>query len=344
AADGSGALFLEVNRGKRGLALDVASPEGREVVQRLLAWADVVVANLPPSGLVALGLDEVSVRAVNPTAVLTTVDAFGTSGPYTDRVGFDGVAQSMSGAVHLSGVPGSPTKAYVPWVDFSTAAFAALGTVAALLWRRDHVDQPQHVEASLLRTALTVAGGPLIEQGVLAVDREPIGNRSHIAAPYDICATNDGWIIVQVIGPAQFRRWCDLVGELTWFEDPRFATDTDRVAHADVLTGRLHEWARERSTADALAALDAARIPAGPVLSPQQALDDPHVQTAPLVAPTPYGDVIAPIPVPPFTLAHGGPLPPRPAPAVGEHTDAVLADVGVDANEIAALRAAGIVA
>jgi crotonobetainyl-CoA:carnitine CoA-transferase CaiB-like acyl-CoA transferase len=333
-----------VNRGKRGLALDPSAPSGREVVDRLLAWADVVVANLPPSGLAALGLDEASVRAVNPTAVLTTVDAFGTAGPYADRLGFDGVAQSMSGAVHLSGTPGQPTKAYVPWVDFSTAAFAALGTVAALLWRRDHVDDQQRVEASLLRTALTVAGGPLIEQAVLHLDREAIGNRSHLAAPYDICATTDGWIIVQVIGPAQFRRWCALVDEPAWVDDPRFATDTDRVAHADVLTGRLLEWARERSTAEALAALDAARIPAGPVLSPQQALDDPHVRAAPLLAATPYGEITAPIPVAPFSLAHGGPGAPRPAPAVGEHTDAVLAELGFGAGEVDRLRADGVVA
>ena len=343
AADGSGAIFLEVNRGKRGLALDAAHPAGRDVVRRLLAWADVVVANLPPSGLVALGLDEASVRVVNPTAVLTTVDAFGTAGPYADRVGFDGVAQAMSGAVHLSGAPGRPTKAYVPWVDFSTAAFAALGTVAALLWRRDHLGEAQHVEASLLRTALTVAGGPLIEQAVLALDREAIGNRSHLAAPYDICATTDGWIIVQVIGPAQFRRWCELVGEPGWADDPRFATDTDRVAHADELTGRLLEWARGRSTAEALTALDAARIPAGPVLSPRQVLDDPHVQAAPLVAPVRYGDITAPIPLAPFVLAHGGPVPPRPAPTVGQHTDAVLAELGLAPADIATLRADGIV-
>src|SRR5688500_15129245 len=185
AGDGSGALFLEVNRGKRGVALDPSAPGGADLVRRLVAWADVIVANLPPAGLRSLGLDEASVRAVNERCVLTTVDAFGTSGPYAGRIGFDGIGQAMSGSVYLSGTPGSPTKAYVPWVDFATAAFAALGTVAAI-----HSGLPgQKVEAALLRTALTVAGGPLIEQAVRKVDREPVGNRSHLAAPYDICAT-----------------------------------------------------------------------------------------------------------------------------------------------------------
>lgn len=344
ADDGAGALFLEVNRGKRGLALDPSSPEGAGVVRRLVAWADVVVANLPPAGLAALRVDEPSVRAVNPTAVLTTVDAFGTAGPYAGRIGFDGVAQSMSGAVYLSGTPGSPTKAYVPWVDFATAAFAALGTVAALHWRRDHAGEGQHVEAALLRTALTVAGGALIEQAVRQVDREPVGNRSHLAAPYDVCATTDGWVIVQVIGQVQFRRWCALVGEPAWADDPRFATDEDRVAHADLLTGRLLDWCRTRSTAEVLSALDDAKIPGGPVLSPQQALDDPHVQGAGLLEPLAYGPITAPIPVTPFTLSADGPALRGPAPRLGEHTDAVLAELGCSPDEIARLRADGTVA
>lgn len=344
ADDGAGALFLEVNRNKRGLALDPSTTEGADVVRRLVACADVVVANLPPAGLAALGLDEASVRAVNAAAVLTTVDAFGTTGPYAGRIGFDGIGQAMSGSVYLSGTPGSPTKAYVPWVDFSTAAFAALGTVAALYWRRDHAEQGQHVEAALLRTALTVAGGPLIEQAVRHVDREPVGNRSHLAAPYDICATTDGWVIVQVIGDVQFRRWCSLVGEPGWADDPRFATDDDRVASGDLLTGRLLEWCRTRSTTDVLAAFEDARIPAGPVLSPQQALDDPHVQASGLLQPLPYGGVTAPIPITPFGLSVDGPTLRTPAPAVGEHTDAVLTDLGCTPDEIAALRAAGTVA
>jgi crotonobetainyl-CoA:carnitine CoA-transferase CaiB-like acyl-CoA transferase len=344
ADDGAGALFLEVNRGKRGLALDPSTPDGAGVVQRLLGWADVVVANLPPAGLAALGVDEASVRAVNPTAVLTTVDAFGTTGPYAGRLGFDGVAQAMSGSVYLSGTPGAPTKAYVPWVDFSTAAFAALGTVAALYWRRDHAGEGQLVEAALLRTALTVAGGPLIEQAVRQVDRRAVGNRSHLAAPYDVCATTDGWVIVQVIGSVQFRRFCALVGEPAWIDDPRFATDHDRVANADPLTERLLEWCRSRSTAEVLAALDEARIPAGPVLSPQQALDDPHVQGAGLLQPLAYGGTTAPVPVTPFALSSDGPTLRGPAPRLGEHTDAVLADVGCSSQVIAALRAAGAVA
>ena len=252
ATDGSGILFLQVNRNKRGITLDPMAPEGRDVLRRLVASADVVVANLPGATLAAMGLDYDSVRAVRPDIVLTTVSAFGTGGPYSERVGFDGVGQSFSGSVYLSGQPEMPTKAYVPWVDFTTASLAAMGTLAALLWR-ERTGEGQHVEGALIKSALTVAGAPLVEQAVLAPDRVATGNRSQIAGPSDIFATRDGWIIVQVIGQPLFRRWAALMGEDSWLTDPRFADDDGRGRHGEALSARMAEWCSARTTADALA-------------------------------------------------------------------------------------------
>ena len=343
-ADGVGAIFLHVNRNKRGMTLDPGTEEGREVVRRLVAGADVVVANLPPAVLAAMGLDEASVRAVRPDVVLTTVDAFGAGGPYSERVGFDGVAQAMCGSVYLSGQPGRPTKDYVPWVDFATASVAAFGTLAALQWR-ERTGEGQHVEGALLRSALTVAGGPLVEQAVIKADREPIGNRSHVAAPYDVCATTDGWVIVQVIGRPMFKRWVRLMGDEGWLDDPRFATDEDRATHADLLCGRLAAWCAERTTAEALAAFETARIPAGPVYRPQQALDDPHVQATGFLSPTPFPGLPQPAPIPatPVALSATPGTIRRRAPLLGEHTDEVLAELGYDAAAATALRASGVV-
>lgn len=138
APDGSGPMYLQVNRGKRSLTLDPRSPSGREIVARLVTTADVVVANLPERGLRAIGLDEDSLRAHRADVVLTAISAFGWEGPHADRVGFDGVAQVMSGAAHLTGRPGDPTKLYAPWVDVMTATNAAMGTLAAL-WRREQI-------------------------------------------------------------------------------------------------------------------------------------------------------------------------------------------------------------
>jgi crotonobetainyl-CoA:carnitine CoA-transferase CaiB-like acyl-CoA transferase len=340
ADDDSGAFYLQVNRNKRGVALDVSAPEAPSVIERLVRWADVLVANLPPAGLKKLGLDEDTVRAIKPDIVLTTIDAFGTQGPYAGRVGFDGIAQVFSGSAYLSGTEDGPSKSYAPWADFSTAAFAALGTLAALLWRKDHA-QGQHVEASLLRTALTVTGGSLIEQAVRAVDRGPVGNRSYGSAPSDIVPAKDGWILVQVIGPVQFRRWTNLVGRPEWLEDPRFVTDESRVSHATILNARLAEWCSTRTATEALAELEAAAIPCAPVLKPQEVLDDPHVQASGILTPTTYSSTVAPLPMAPFTLSHDSPAIRRPAPTLGEHTVEVLHEVGCPPDQIERLAANG---
>lgn len=344
ATDGSGILFLQVNRNKRGVTVDPMAPAGREVVRRLVASADVVVANLPGATLAAMGLDYDSVRAVRPDIVLTTVSAFGSGGPYSERVGFDGVGQSFCGSAFLSGEPGRPTKAYVPWVDFTTASLAAMGTLAALLCR-ERTGEGQHVEGALLRSALAVAAAPLIEQAVLAPDRVATGNRSQIAGPSDIFATDDGWIIAQVIGQPLFRRWAALMGEDQWLSDPRFADDDSRGRNGEELSERMARWCRERSTADALAELELARIPAGPVYSPQQVLDDPHVRATGILHPTDYPGLPVPAPLvgtPVELSASPGSVRHR-APLLGEHTDGILAELGYTAGEVADLRRSGVV-
>ena len=133
---GDGAMFMQVNRNKRGLTLNPMKPDGREVVRRLVATADVVVANLPDSALTAMGIDYRSLVAIRPSVILTSVSAFGAGGPLSGKLGFDGIGQAMSGSMYLSGRPGEPTKTYVPYVDFTTALSATVGTLAALMARQ----------------------------------------------------------------------------------------------------------------------------------------------------------------------------------------------------------------
>lgn len=338
---GDGALFMQVNRNKRGMTLNPMKPEGRAVLRRLAAGADVVVANLPDPALRALGLDHASLAAVNPRIVLTSVSAFGAGGPYSDRVGFDGVGQAMSGAMHLSGQPGQPTKSYVPWVDFMTALSACAGTLAALM-AREQTGRGQEVRGSLFGAALTAANAALIEQAVHAPDRVASLNRSQVSAPSDTHRTRDGWILVQTIGQPLFERWAALVGEPGWIDDPRFRDDMARGDHGEVVSARMSAWCAERTTAEALSALEEARIPAGPVLSPRQTLDDPHVAAAGLLKALAFPGAAAPAPVAdtPFSLSAGAPGVTTRAPRLGEHTDEILGELGYPAAEIAALRAA----
>lgn len=341
---GEGTMFLQMNRNKRGLTLDPMTETGRRIVRRLVATADVVVANLPPATLKAMGLDHESLVEARPDIILTTVSAFGHGGPYSERTGFDGVAQSMVGAAYLTGHPEEPVKSYAPWVDFGTASLSAFGTLAALM-ERARSGKGQVVEGSLLSTALAYFNFHLIEQQLRQTNRVAIGNRSPYAGPADIVRTKDGWILVQVIGMPLFKRWARLMGEDHWLTDPRFKDDLSRGDHGEILSERTARWAEERTSEEALAELEKARIPAGPVYSPQQALDDPHIKAMNYLKPVDYPGLPGPAPImeTPLRLSRSpGTLRSR-APMLGEHTEAILGELGYSADEIAGFRAEGII-
>src|SRR5215471_7131538 len=271
AATGEGGLFLQMNRNKLGLTLDPMRPEGQEIVAKLVATADVVVANLPPQTLRAMRLDYASLKAIKEDIILTTVTAYGRGGPLSDRVGFDGVGQVMSGAVYMTGEEDQPYRAQVPWVDFGTALHCAFGTMAALMARRA-TGKGQWVEGALLATAVTFTNALLIEQAVIAPNRVATGNRGQTAAPVDIFRTKDGFILVQVIGQPLFRRWAKLMGEEHWLKDKRFKDDISRGNNGAMVSERMARWCADYTTAEALEILGKAKLPAGPVLKPQQTL------------------------------------------------------------------------
>ncbi len=336
-----GAQFMQMNRNKRGMTLDPAKPEGREIVRRLVKTADIVVANLPPQTLAQLGLDYESLKAIKPDIILTHVTAFGQGGPYSDRVGFDGIGQVMSGAVYMTseGEGERPFRFASPWVDFGTALHCAYGSVLALM-ERQRSGKGQLVEGALLATALTVTNAMLIEQDMNKVFRKPSGNRGQTAAPSDIFQTRDGWVLVQTVGQPMFERWCALVGVQDWIGDPRFHDDMARGEHAPIISGRMSEWCAERTSAEVLAALEEAKIPGGQVLAPQQTLDDPHVQAMGFFQPVPFPGAKKPAPISKVALKLSetpGAIRHR-APLLGEHTDAILAEVGYNPAEIEALR------
>ncbi len=341
---GDGATFMQTGRNKRGMTLNPMLPEGREIVRRLVATADVVVANLPPDTLEAMGLDYASLCASKPDIILTLISAFGSGGPYSQRVGFDGLGQAMSGAMYLSGLPEQPVKSYAHFVDYSTASLSAFGTLAALL-ERQRSGKGQVVEAALFHTALTLTNGPLIEQALLQLNRTASLNRSQTSAPADTFRTRDGWVLVQSVGGPLFARWAHLMGESHWLEDPRFVDDISRGNHGAEISARMARWCAERTSAEALAQMEAARLPAGPVLSPQQVLDDPHVAAAGLLQDVDYPGLSRPAPVmrPPVQLSRTPPAIERRAPLLGEHTDEILGTLGYDAGQIAQLRDARVI-
>jgi crotonobetainyl-CoA:carnitine CoA-transferase CaiB-like acyl-CoA transferase len=343
-SDGVGAMYLQCNRGKRGMTLDVGKPEGREVVARLVRSADVVIANLPAATLHSMGLDYETLRALKPDIILTTVNAWASGGEWSHKVGFDGLAQAASGNLYLSGPPGQPSRAAVPYVDFSTATIAALSTLAALL-HRQRTGEGQLIEAALLRTAVTWNSPTLIEQAMLGVDRVSTHNRGQTAGPGDVYRTRDGWLMCLVLGSYQFDRWAHMIGRPDLLADERFKDDLSRGDNGEALSAYMAAWCADRTTQECLAEMDSSKVPGGPVLSPQELLDLPHVRQVGILHDVEYPTAATPAPLagfPAVLSASPGAIRGR-APQLGEHTDAVLGELGYDAEAIVQLRRAGVV-
>ena len=344
ADSGEGPLFLALNRNKKSLTLNPMKPQGQKIIKELVKTADIVIANLPQPTLEAMGIDYDSLKSIKPDIILTTVTAYGNGGPYSERVGFDGVAQALAGATYMGGRPGDPMKSFVPFADFGTATMAAFGTLSALI-ERNKSGKGQLVEAALTRTVMAFNIALLAEEAIKAIDRPSYGNRGYSAGPSDIFKTTDGAVMVQVVGQPLFERWAKLMGEESWLEDPRFATDMDRGENGELLSARMQMWCKDMTTKEVLDALDEARIPCGPVLSAKQVLQDPHIKAMDFLQKMDFPGLKSQIPIntTPVKLSETpGTIRQRTA-KLGEHTSEILDALGYSLDEISEMRDARVV-
>jgi crotonobetainyl-CoA:carnitine CoA-transferase CaiB-like acyl-CoA transferase len=337
---GEGAMFLQMGRNKLGMTLNPVKPAGREVVKKLVAVSDVVIANLPYEDLKKMGIDYDSIAAINPRIILATNSTFGSEGPYATRVGFDTIGQAMSGAMHLSGDGQVPTRANAPYVDFSSALLATVGVLAALM-DRQKTGKGQKVETALLRTAINITNSHLIEQAMLSLNRIATLNRGFTAGPSDTFKCKDGWIYAMTIGQPLFVRWCRLMGNEDLTADARFKDDLARGDNGEALSGIMQKWCESRTVNEALEQLEANRIPAGAIYTPQQTLEDRHVNEAGFFHSMEYPGADKPIPVlqEPVKLSRTPLTIRRRAPQLGEHTAEILAELGYPPEAIEKLRA-----
>ena len=341
---GEGGGFLSLNRNKRNLTLDTSKPESAEIIRRLVKGADVVVANLPMNVLKSMRLDYDSLKAVKRDIILARISTFGPDGPYANRVGFDTVAQAMTGAMSLTGFPGAPVRDIVPFEDYGTALHTAFGVMVAL-YHRLQTGEGQVVDGSLLATGITFVQGLLAERSVLGIERRQTGNTGFYAAPADAYQTKDGWIVVSAVGNEMFARWARLVGHEEFISDPRFADDQRRADHRGPITDAMNAWLASRTTEQAIAELEKARIPAGPVLELDQVLEDPQVKARELLRYVEHPGAARPVPLA-NTAVQLSATPPgirHRAAALGEHTDEILSEIGYGDEEIARLRNAEVV-
>ncbi|MDN0082694.1 CaiB/BaiF CoA-transferase family protein [Crenobacter sp. SG2305] len=342
--DGTAAYFLSANRGKRSVTVDITRPEGQAIVRRLAEQADVLLENYKVGGLAKYGLDYASLSQLNPQLVYCSITGFGQDGPYADSPGYDYIVQGMSGLMSITGpADGEPHKVGVAVTDLFTGLYAANAVQAALL-ARHHTGRGQHIDMALFDCSLAMLANVGMNYLVSGATPPRLGNAHPNIVPYQVFAAADGHFILACGNDKQFRAVAALIGQPALADDERFATNPARVAHRELLVGRLAEAFGTATRDDWLARLDAAGVPCGPINSVAEAFADPQVvargmriemqdaagQTVPLMAcPVRLSD----------TPAMYRQAPPK----LGEHTAAVLAELGYDREQIATLQASGTV-
>tara|TARA_Y100001970_G_scaffold28935_1_gene35646 strand:+ start:963 stop:2147 length:1185 start_codon:yes stop_codon:yes gene_type:complete len=337
--DGQGAMFLQLNRNKLGLTLNPTKDKGKEIVKKLVEKADIVIANLPEQTLKSMGLDYDKLKLINEGIILTSNTAFGTTGPYADRVGFDGVAQAMSGAMDMTGDPDQPTKAYAPYVDFCSASLAAFGTLLAYI-EKQKTGKGQRVQTSLLQTALTTTNSLLIEQEILNVNRIASMNRAQTSGPSDTFQTKDGWILVQTVGKPLFERWANLMNEESWLTDERFKDDLSRGDNGHLISERMSLWCAERTSKQAIEELEKSRIPVGEVLKAEETLNEEHILEKGSFIKMKYPTMEKEYSVvgPAVELSQNPGKIVKRSPELGEHNQEILSGLGYSLEEIEKLK------
>lgn len=332
----------------------MATPEGQELIRELARQSDVVVENFKTGGLARYGLDYASLSALNPRLIYCSVTGFGQTGPYAERAGYDLMVQAMSGMMSITGrgddVPGGgPQRVGVAVIDVFTCVYACSAILAAIE-ARHRTGVGQHIDMALLDVSMAILANQAA--GFLNTGKVPQrqGNSHPSLVPYQDFPTLDGSMLLAVGNDGQFARFCEAAGQ-PWAQDPRFTTNTSRVRHRSELVPLMEAVTRTRTTADWIALLEHRAVPCGPINDIGQAFADAQVQHRGLVlnhelARTDSGQAaiktISTV-ASPLRLADTPPVVRRGPPALGEHTAEVLAELGLDAQAIAALQEAKIV-
>ncbi len=347
--------FNGTNRNKRSVTIDLSRPQGQALARQMAQHSDILVENFKVGGLKAYGLDYASLKALNPRLIYCSITGFGQSGPYAERAGYDLMIQAMSGMMSITGrgddqPGGGPLRVGVALTDLFTGVYATSAILAALEVRH-RTGTGQHIDMALLDVGMSILANQA--SGYLNTGKVPQrqGNSHPSLAPYQDFPTRDGAMLLAIGNDGQFSRFCKAAGKPEWSADVRFTSMGARVRNREVLIPLMETVTRTRDTADWIALLEDKAVPCGPINDLAHAFADPQVQARALVlhqerAPELVArDGIATIRTvaSPLRLVDTPPVVRRPPPALGEHTDGVLAELGCDAERIAQLRASGIV-
>jgi len=349
-ARGDAAYFMAANRNKRSVTVDMARPEGADLIRRLAAQADVVVENFKTGGLKKYGLDYAGLSTVNPRLVYASITGFGQDGPLKDKAGYDYMIQAMGGLMSITGQPdgapgAEPMKVGVAVVDLFTGLYASNAILAALMHARA-TGQGQHVDIALFDVQAAMLANQATNFFVSGKAPGRMGNAHPNLAPYQPFATADGALVIAVGNDGQFRALCRAIGADDLGTDSRFLTNALRVEHRAELVQALAPFLTLRTTDGWIEALEAAGVPCGPINTIDRVFAEPQGQQRGLVVAQARPDLAEPVQTvaSPMRLSKTPVSYRRAPPALGADTEAVLAEqLGLSAEDIAALRDAGVV-
>lgn len=342
--NGVSAPFLVLNRNKRGLALDLKNPKGREVLKRMVAQSDVLTENYRLGTMEKLGIGYEVLRQINPGLIYAAVSGYGKTGPLSEKPGFDLIAQGFSGLMSITGHPGGPpAKTGNSVADINAGILACTGILAALIHKMK-TGQGQLVETSLMEAAMQQTYWQAAMFFATGISPGPLGSAHPLTAPYQAFKTKDGFINIGGANQPNWERIADTLGHPEWKTDPRFENNSVRMQHQALLADEIEKVLAQDTTAHWMARLDAAGVPAGPVNTIEQAFTHPQAVAREMVVETnhPSAGRIKGVGHP--IKFHDLPRPePLPAPELGEHSEEVLKEFGFEDEEIKALRSEGVI-
>ena len=345
---GEAAYYLSANRNKQSVTIDFTKPQGQQLVRALAAKSDILIENFKVGGLEAYGLDYASLKALNPDLIYCSITGFGQTGPYAKRAGYDFMVQGLGGLMSLTGRPegeegAGPVKVGVALTDILTGLYSTVAILAALA-HRQHDGGGQHIDMALLDVQVACLANQAMNYLTTGVAPQRLGNAHPNIVPYQDFPTADGDFILTVGNDSQFRKFAEVAGRPEWADDPRFATNTLRVANRSVLVPLLRQATVFKTTAEWVTQLEAVGVPCGPINDLAQVFADPQVQARGLAMQLPHALAgLVPQVASPIRLSET-PVEYRNAPPLlGEHTRQVLEQVlGLHADGVEALRQSGV--
>ena len=339
--------FVNQNRNKKAISLNFErNDKAKEILNELVKHADVVIENFSPEAVKAIGVTYENFKAVKPDIIFAHVSGFGSTGPYSHRLGFDQIAKAMSGAMAVSGFPGPPTKEQAAHIDYMTACLTCVGVVSAI-YHRQVTGEGQMIETALLQTGITFMAPMIGEWETGGKKRTQTGNRAPWSGPSDLYKTKDGrWVMLAIITNSIWRRFCRFIGREDLANDPRFYNDMARFEHRDIIDPVVAEWVASQTAEEVIATAEKIPIPAGICYEQTEVAHDPQVKAREMLAEVLFPDGSGAMLVTGSPLRMSGtPLKiERSFPAVGQHNEEIYGDLlGYSREDLARLEEEGII-